>query len=153
MSTDTAEDVRGVRSAILAALFHDAPDWAAKGLCRSLGDDAWELFFPTRGEDISAAKAICADCPVIVECREYALANVERHGCWGGTSERERRDERHRRRCTRDVCSHHAHVEHDPFAKAEERIGVEIAPAYRTTALWPAKRASRRLSIRITSAA
>jgi WhiB family transcriptional regulator, redox-sensing transcriptional regulator len=29
-------------------------------------------------------------CPVQAECLDYALANDERHGVWGGTTEKER---------------------------------------------------------------
>jgi WhiB family redox-sensing transcriptional regulator len=38
-----------------------------------------------------AAKAICRQCPVLEECREYALAVREQHGIWGGMNEYERR--------------------------------------------------------------
>lgn len=34
-------------------------------------------------------KKICATCPVIHACREYGLANGERHGLWGGCTPRE----------------------------------------------------------------
>lgn len=34
---------------------------------------------------------MCATCEVREECLEYALANDERFGIWGGLSERERR--------------------------------------------------------------
>lgn len=37
------------------------------------------------------AKAICAGCPVMAECRSYALEIREPHGVWGGMSETERR--------------------------------------------------------------
>jgi WhiB family transcriptional regulator, redox-sensing transcriptional regulator len=39
----------------------------------------------------AAAKAICRTCPVLVECREYALLVREPHGIWGGLNEYERR--------------------------------------------------------------
>jgi WhiB family redox-sensing transcriptional regulator len=39
----------------------------------------------------SAAKAICRTCPVLAECREYALLVREPHGIWGGLNEYERR--------------------------------------------------------------
>jgi len=39
----------------------------------------------------SAAKAICRGCPVLAECREYALLLREPHGIWGGLNEYERR--------------------------------------------------------------
>jgi WhiB family redox-sensing transcriptional regulator len=34
---------------------------------------------------------VCQSCEVQTECLEYALANDERFGIWGGLSERERR--------------------------------------------------------------
>lgn len=42
---------------------------------------------------------MCAACPVRQDCLEQALATSERHGVWGGLSERERRrirGQRHR---------------------------------------------------------
>ena len=43
------------------------------------------------GGSTRAAKRICQTCTVQTECLEYALANDERFGIWGGLSERERR--------------------------------------------------------------
>ena len=37
------------------------------------------------------AKAICAQCSVLEECREFALRIREPHGIWGGMTESERR--------------------------------------------------------------
>ncbi|MFO7701064.1 MAG: WhiB family transcriptional regulator, partial [Acidimicrobiia bacterium] len=37
------------------------------------------------------ALAVCAACPVRVECLGHALATNERFGVWGGTTEKERR--------------------------------------------------------------
>ncbi len=39
---------------------------------------------------------MCTSCEVRVECLDYALANDERFGIWGGLSERERRRLRRR---------------------------------------------------------
>ena len=36
------------------------------------------------------AKKICADCPVRDECLEYALANKEEGGIWGGLTHNQR---------------------------------------------------------------
>lgn len=47
--------------------------------------------FPERGGDGVKAKAICAGCPVRAECLDYALADVELRGTWGGTSPGERK--------------------------------------------------------------
>jgi WhiB family redox-sensing transcriptional regulator len=50
-----------------------------------------DLFFPERGASTRKAKQICGECEVQVECLEYAIANGEKFGIWGGLSERERR--------------------------------------------------------------
>lgn len=73
-----------------------ATAWMADAACRGL-DPA--LFHPGRGEDTTAAKAICARCPVRAECLDYAMGDPrEKHGVWGGRSERERRNLARRRR-------------------------------------------------------
>ena len=46
---------------------------------------------PLLGSDGGDAKKVCVGCEVRAECLEYALANDERFGIWGGLSERERR--------------------------------------------------------------
>lgn len=52
-----------------------------------------DLMFPGRGDFITmqAAKAVCAECVVRIDCLEYALNNNEGHGIWGGESEKARR--------------------------------------------------------------
>jgi WhiB family redox-sensing transcriptional regulator len=55
------------------------------------------VFFPDDGDADAedAARAVCMHCPVKASCREYALENrVE--GFWGGMTERERDNVRHR---------------------------------------------------------
>jgi WhiB family redox-sensing transcriptional regulator len=47
---------------------------------------------------VDRARKICATCPAIEPCLEYALENRIDHGVWGGTSERERRRILKRRR-------------------------------------------------------
>lgn len=64
----------------------ERPDWHGDALCREHPDVS---FFPERGEDPRAARAVCADCLVAADCLAAGMA--ERHGMWGGTSERERR--------------------------------------------------------------
>jgi len=56
-----------------------------------------EAFFPEKGGSTREAKRICSGCEVRAECLEYALANDERFGIWGGLSERERRRVRRQR--------------------------------------------------------
>lgn len=62
--------------------------WRQRGACRGVDPD---IFYPASDEEAEAAKAICAICPVREPCLEYALANRERDGVWGGATERERR--------------------------------------------------------------
>jgi WhiB family transcriptional regulator, redox-sensing transcriptional regulator len=68
--------------------------WRLQAACRDI-DSA--VFFspdgerdPERSAREARAKAICARCPVIRECATYALGAGERHGVWGGLSERDR---------------------------------------------------------------
>lgn len=51
-----------------------------------------ELFFAEQQGTgtINAAKRICNECPVRIDCLEWALKNDERYGVWGGTTPRER---------------------------------------------------------------
>jgi hypothetical protein len=37
------------------------------------------------------ARAVCESCPVATECLVFALTTAEKHGTWGGASERQRR--------------------------------------------------------------
>ena len=62
--------------------------WRDRAACRGIDP---EIFYPVSDEDAAEAKSICAVCPVREACLEYALANRERDGVWGGATERERR--------------------------------------------------------------
>ncbi len=66
-------------------------------VCRDLPT---ELFFPAESDDAGAerAKAICRQCPVRRECVAYALADPNLEGVWGASTDRERRNRRHRLR-------------------------------------------------------
>lgn len=68
--------------------FMDRAEWTDDANCRGLNP---EIFFPSRGADVTAIKSICRACDVQAECLAYALNNGEHHGIWGGMSERERR--------------------------------------------------------------
>jgi WhiB family redox-sensing transcriptional regulator len=69
--------------------------WRLDALCAETDPEA---FFPEKGGSTREAKRVCASCPVRMECLEFALANDERFGIWGGLSERERRRLRLQRR-------------------------------------------------------
>lgn len=62
--------------------------WRQHGACRGIDPD---VFYPASDEEAEPAKAVCAVCPVREACLDYALANRERDGVWGGATERERR--------------------------------------------------------------
>lgn len=70
--------------------------WQFEGACRG-ADTSWFFapgYFEKREEKEAReakAKRICARCPVIEECLEYALLIREPHGIWGGRNEMERR--------------------------------------------------------------
>ncbi len=70
--------------------------WQWRAACR--GEDAPLFFPPSHPEEKEErltrerqAKAICATCPVRMECLEYAVRIKEFHGIWGGLNELERR--------------------------------------------------------------
>ncbi len=68
-------------------------NWSDQAACLSAEP---ETFFPvgTGGialDDISVAKAICAGCSVLAECRDYALRSRQTFGVWGGLDEEQRR--------------------------------------------------------------
>ena len=69
--------------------------WRQRAACRGVDPD---IFYPVSDEEAEDAKAICAICPVRQACLEWALANRERDGVWGGATERERRRIIRRRR-------------------------------------------------------
>ncbi|HZR50081.1 MAG TPA: WhiB family transcriptional regulator [Streptosporangiaceae bacterium] len=76
--------------------------WADRAACKGTDPDA-ALFFgldgergPERDKREAAARTVCAPCPVRIACLDYAIANAERYGTWGGFSEDERAAERRR---------------------------------------------------------
>jgi WhiB family redox-sensing transcriptional regulator len=62
--------------------------WQRDAICSQTDPEA---FFPEKGGSTRDAKKICSGCDVKQKCLDYALANDERFGIWGGLSERERR--------------------------------------------------------------
>ena len=81
-----------------SSFYEEEPTWAHE----PAGQEAWRLnalcaetdpeaFFPEKGGSTREAKRVCSGCSVRAECLEFALANDERFGIWGGLSDRERR--------------------------------------------------------------
>lgn len=68
-------------------------EWSDRAACLTAEP---ETFFPVGSggaalDDVSAAKAICAGCAVLEQCRRYALATRQPFGVWGGLDEEQRR--------------------------------------------------------------
>ena len=57
---------------------HLGTDWQVRAAC---GSDAESFFDPKRADE---ALATCARCEVREACAEYAEANDEQFGVWGG---------------------------------------------------------------------
>lgn len=66
-------------------------EWSERGACRRVPT---AVFFPGRGEEAATAKAVCGTCPVVEECRAYALGLPGLKGVWGGLSNHERAQRR-----------------------------------------------------------
>lgn len=112
-----------VRRALKVNLGLPDADWMASGACNGMDPDIWFPHHPVHEPDVDGclfcnkpddehdprglqAQAICATCPIIERCLDYALTNRILHGTWGGQSERERKRRLHLiaakrcRRCT-----------------------------------------------------
>jgi WhiB family transcriptional regulator, redox-sensing transcriptional regulator len=68
-------------------------EWSNQAACLTAEP---EVFFPIGSsggalDEVTAAKAICAACGVLSECRDYALRTRQPFGVWGGLDEEQRR--------------------------------------------------------------
>lgn len=74
----------------------DVWEWQYQGACREADPS---IFFHPEGERGQArrnrdnkAVEICRSCPVLMQCREQALAAQEPYGVWGGLTEADREE-------------------------------------------------------------
>lgn len=90
-------EARAPLNARISVTLSDTPppgEWVELGACKR-PEAQGVNFFPGRGDDTKAAKAVCAMCPVRRPCRDYGLSMPQNlNGIWGGLSGRERRAER-----------------------------------------------------------
>lgn len=84
---------------------HASPTFLAGDLRPACRGHDIKIFFPPpaspdHGEQ---AKTICARCPLLAACRDWALAQsaYTLHGVWGGMTRQERVQARSRRRAAR----------------------------------------------------
>lgn len=71
----------------MSGLFDPQP-WMRFAACRGMDT---EEFYPPRGGNLAGPRAVCGECPVREECRDYAIANNDHLGIWGGLSGKQRR--------------------------------------------------------------
>lgn len=91
--------LQGVSSGLVGEPYEgEENSWQDMANCLGVDPD---LFFPERGASTREAKEVCKGCVVRDDCLEYALANGEKFGIWGGMSERERRRIRRQRALAR----------------------------------------------------
>lgn len=111
---------------LLAEILIDVPDLSdakCKGVTHS------RLFFPPRDrtahETARRSKAICKGedgfppCPHLAECAAYALRTKQRHGIWGGMSERDR--VRYRKEAARLVQQDNG-MRQEPIGRKRRRV-------------------------------
>lgn len=69
-----------------------APEWVDDAACLTADPELWYI---DKGGSADPALRVCASCPVLDACFEYAVDTAERFGVWGGMTERQR--DRYRR--------------------------------------------------------
>ena len=56
------------------------------GACQNVDPN---IMLPTCAAETPAALAVCAKCAVTEVCKMYAISTGQRHGVWGGMSQRQ----------------------------------------------------------------
>ncbi len=98
--------------------------WQESSNCLGVDPD---LFFPERGASTKEAKEVCRGCVVRNDCLEFALANGEKFGIWGGMSERERRRIRRQRALDRQAEAERLQVFAQGGTLAGDQVGASGA--------------------------
>ncbi len=70
-------------------------EWMSDAACAETAPD---MFFPDKGGSTREVKRVCAVCPVVAECLEFAMRNGYYDGVYGGLSGLERRQLRKKAR-------------------------------------------------------
>jgi WhiB family transcriptional regulator, redox-sensing transcriptional regulator len=84
-----------------AVMDDDKLDWQEAAACNQYDN---VLFFGEEGESEldkqnreAHAKTICAQCPVLEPCLEFAMETNQKYGIWGGLTDKERASLKRRR--------------------------------------------------------
>lgn len=70
------------------------PRWPVAVACAADPDLMWpagEPGSPGYAREVLAARAVCLSCPVLAQCRDWAIAAGEPDGVWGATTPEDRR--------------------------------------------------------------
>lgn len=66
-------------------------DWMDRGECTKPEYDDVNFFPPMEQRiEVEKAKSVCKNCPVFIDCLEFAIVNDFRFGIWGGKTPSER---------------------------------------------------------------
>jgi WhiB family redox-sensing transcriptional regulator len=65
-----------------------AATWRDEAACATTDPDA---FFSKNSHDIPRVQAICARCPVRIQCAQFAIRTGQNWGVWGGMTQTELR--------------------------------------------------------------
>lgn len=72
-------------------------NWADHGECKKHDPKIWfpdDMVGSSGRKFVVQAKSICSGCAVINQCLNYAIANQETYGIWGGQTPKERNGRR-----------------------------------------------------------
>ena len=127
--------------------------WRDEAACRGLTD----LFFNDKQDsphDTAAARAVCATCPVRVDCADYAADMGEVYGVWGGLTTqqlRKRRYQRGRQRqadhfATASATAQELHDAGHPVEVIARRLNVDVRSVYRYLASPASSQGERKVS-------
>jgi WhiB family redox-sensing transcriptional regulator len=77
----------------LPILYKPAGEWVKQAAC--IDAPTWYFFSDAETKDAyREGRKLCDICPVLLDCRQYAIENYIAHGLFGGMSPRERQLER-----------------------------------------------------------
>jgi WhiB family redox-sensing transcriptional regulator len=66
--------------------------WQARAACQGADSSTFFLGEGNPAKQLEAARAICADCPVFLECLEFATFTMpQEYGVWAGSTPEDRR--------------------------------------------------------------